>query len=219
MRNRDLSREEYKLEYTWSISSAKLPFLDIFLIPRDDRVATSIHYKETDSHSYLNFKSSHPFECKASIPASQFLRLRKICSEDDDFEQAATTMESFFVARGYPIQLVQEGRRKAASTPRALLLAGRNANQTGTNRVPMVTTYHPKNTPVCKILSRNYNILTNDDCTRVTFPQPPLKAYRRAKNLRDLLVHSGFPPAQPAQQPGTFPCKRTICRTCAHINQ
>ena len=62
-----------KLEYTWSISSAKLPFLDMLLIPRDDRVATSIHYKETDSHSYLNFKSSHPLKCKASTPASQFL--------------------------------------------------------------------------------------------------------------------------------------------------
>ena len=49
--------------------------------------------------------------------------------------------------------------------------------------------------------------------------QPPLKASRRVKNLRDLLVHSDSPPAQPAQQPGTFPCMRTICRTCPHINQ
>ena len=53
-----------KLEYTWSISSAKLPFLDMYLIPRDDRVATSIYYKETDSQFYLNFKSSHPFKCQ-----------------------------------------------------------------------------------------------------------------------------------------------------------
>jgi len=51
------------------------------------------------------------------------------------------------------------------------------------------------------------------------FSQPPLKAYRRAKNLRDLLVHSDFPPDQPAQQPGAFPCKRNICRTCPHINR
>ena len=41
-----------------------IPFLDMFLILRDGRVATSIHYKETNSHSYLNFKSSHPFKCK-----------------------------------------------------------------------------------------------------------------------------------------------------------
>ena len=30
-----------KLEYTWSISSAKLPFLDMYLIRRDDHVPTS----------------------------------------------------------------------------------------------------------------------------------------------------------------------------------
>ena len=207
-----------KLEYTWSISSAKLPFLDMYLIPRDDRIATSIYYKETDSHSYLNFMSSHPFKCKAAIPAGQFLRLRKICSEDDDFEESATAMESFFLARGYPVPLVREGKRKAASTPRALLLAGKNANQTAANRVPMVTTYHPKNTPVCNILSRNHNILADDDSTKVIFSQPPLKAYRRAKNLRDLLVHCD-PRQQQEQEPGTFPCGRTICRTCPHINQ
>jgi len=60
-----------KLEYTWSISSAKVPFLDMYLIPRDDRVATSITYNETDSYSYLNFKSSRPLKCKASIPTNQ----------------------------------------------------------------------------------------------------------------------------------------------------
>ncbi|KAL9989357.1 hypothetical protein ACROYT_G003898 [Oculina patagonica] len=117
-------------------------------------------------------------------------------------------MESFFVARGYPVQLVREGRRKAASTPRTLLLAEKNTNQTATNRVPMVTTYHPKNTPVSNILSRNHNILADDDSTKLIFSQPPLKAYRRAKNLRDLLVHCDFQ-TQPEQEPDIDECKET----------
>ena len=69
---------------------------------RADRIATSIHYKDTDSHSYLNFSSSHPNSCKSSIPYSQFLRLRKICSDDADFDIEAARMETFFTARGYP---------------------------------------------------------------------------------------------------------------------
>ena len=48
-----------KLEYTWSIFSAKLPFLDMYLIPRYDRVVASIYYKETDSH-YLSFTEVVP---------------------------------------------------------------------------------------------------------------------------------------------------------------
>ena len=187
-------------------------------MPRGDRISTSIYYKETDSHSYLNFKSMHPFNCKSAIPYSQFLRLRKICSEDDE---SANTMETFFVARGYPIHLVRDGRQKATSTPRAALLTARDARNrtTATKRVPIVTTYHPKNTYVCNILQRSFNILENDECTQVIFPQPPLKAYRRAKDLKDLLVHSNLPSNNPPHQPGTFPCRRTICHTCPHITE
>ena len=86
------SKYRPKLVYTWSISSDKLPFQDIYMTPRDDRISTSIYYKDTDSHSYLNFGSSHPSKCKSSIPHSQFLRLQQICSEDDVFQSEATTM-------------------------------------------------------------------------------------------------------------------------------
>ena len=50
------------LDYTWPVSTDKLPFLDIYMKPQDNRTPTSIYYKDTDSHSYLNFSSSgiHP---------------------------------------------------------------------------------------------------------------------------------------------------------------
>ena len=171
--------------------------------------------QETDSHSYLNFKSSHPFNCKSAIPYSQLLRLRKICSEDDDFEESANTMETFFEARGYPIHLVRDGRQRATSTPRAALLTGRDTHncKTATNRVPIVTTNHPKNTFVCNV-STSWKVMKN-----VVFAQPPLKAYRQAKKFKDLLVHGNLPLDNSLHQPGTFPCKRTICRTCPHITE
>ena len=56
------------LEYTWSVSTDRLPFLNICMRPQANRIATSIHYKATDSHSYLNFSSSHLYSCKSSIP-------------------------------------------------------------------------------------------------------------------------------------------------------
>ena len=43
-----------------------------------------------------------PYSCKSSIPYSQFLRLRRICSDDADFDIEAAKMETFFAARGYP---------------------------------------------------------------------------------------------------------------------
>ncbi|XP_044163912.1 uncharacterized protein LOC122948283 [Acropora millepora] len=65
------------LKFTWISSDGQLPFLDLGLKPVSDRLHTSIHYKDTDTHSYLNYTSSHPARCKNSIPYSQFLRLRR----------------------------------------------------------------------------------------------------------------------------------------------
>ena len=91
------------LKFTWIISDVQLPFLDLCLKPVSDRPLTSIHYKDTDNHSYLYYTSSHPARCKNFIPYSQFLRLRRICSEDNDFENKSIEMASSETATILPM--------------------------------------------------------------------------------------------------------------------
>ena len=74
---------KYKL--TWEISDTSLAFLDIKVSIEGNGLCTSVHYKPTDSHNYLLYSSSHPSHVKNSIPYSQFLRLRRLCSDDSDF--------------------------------------------------------------------------------------------------------------------------------------
>ena len=68
------------------------------------------------------------------------------------------------------------------------------------------------------IILRNFRILHEDSTTANIFNKPPLKAFRRAKNLKDLLVRSSLPQNPSNLPPGTFPCNRTVCRTCPHVN-
>ena len=58
-----------------------LPFFDITLRISEDRIQTSSFYKERDTQNYLHFSSFHPDHCKCAIPYSQFLRLRRLCSD------------------------------------------------------------------------------------------------------------------------------------------
>ena len=62
------------LKYTWEISETSLAFLDIKVSINGNGLRTSVHYKPTDSHSYLLHSSSHPSHVKNYIPYSQFLR-------------------------------------------------------------------------------------------------------------------------------------------------
>ena len=110
-------------KFTWAISDDKLPFLDLYLIPSSNRLITTFYYKETDSHSYLNYSSSHPVGCNNSIPYSQLLRLRRICSEEEDFTTRSEKMTSFFIrVRIFPIFLLQAQRYKFTFTSRISLL-------------------------------------------------------------------------------------------------
>ena len=99
-----------------------------------------------------------------------------------------------FVARGYPHDLITRARLRAEEKQRAdLLVSTPGSNCTAVERPPLVITYHPKNIAVCNILLRNYTILQDDESTKVTFHRLPLKAFRRTKNQKDLLVHSSLP--------------------------
>ena len=51
-----------------------------------------MHYKPTDSHNYLLHSSSHSQQVKYAIPFSQFLRLKRLCSNDSDFNNKCEEM-------------------------------------------------------------------------------------------------------------------------------
>ena len=48
-----------------------------------------------------------------SIPYSQLLRLRRLCSEDSNFSLKSEEMCHFFDKRGYPASVVQAGHHRA----------------------------------------------------------------------------------------------------------
>eukprot|EP00061_Rhincodon_typus_P016813 g45220.t1 len=81
-----------------------LSFAGILQEARDRRIgsAPNIHYKLTDSHSYLDYTSSHPASCIDSVPFSQFLHLCHIRSDEANFDKEASKMSTFFLNQGFP---------------------------------------------------------------------------------------------------------------------
>ena len=82
------------------LSLKQLPFLNINLHISDDKIQTSVYYKETDIHNYLHFSSFHPDRRTRAIPYGQFFRLRRLCSDDDDFLMRSREKLSFFSLLG-----------------------------------------------------------------------------------------------------------------------
>ena len=133
------------LQFTSTITETELPFLDINLHISKDRIQTSIFHEETDTQNYLYFSSFHSDHCKRAIPYSQFLHLRRLCSDDDDLLIKSKAMMTFFTQRGYPLTALEQDLRRVTTI-------GWERGDTTVDRVPLVMTYHPFNTHIKRYL-------------------------------------------------------------------
>ena len=157
-------------------------------------------------HTVIFFSSSHPNHTKKSIPYSQFLRLRRLCSDDKDLETKSLKMRTVFGERVYPTNLLVSAIQKAFNNSRRDTLKLPLVNISD-YKIPLVLTFHPFNNKVGDAISRNFRILKNDHETWAIFTDNPLISFRRNKNKRN------------QQAPAcTFSCSRARCYTCSFLN-
>ena len=86
-------------------------------------------------------------------------------------------------------------------------------NQKKTARTPLVVTYHPMLPSFQSTTRQHQTILQTSERLRKLFPSLPLIAFRRPKNLKDLLVRASLKPAI-QNEPGNRPCGAARCKTC-----
>ena len=166
--------------YTWEISNASLAFLDIKVSIEGKGLCTSVHYKPTDSHSYLFYSSSQPSHVKKSISCSQFLRPCCLCSEDSDFSLKSEEMCNFFDKHSYPAYVVQDGHHR---TQQNLLISCQHCKHLRRRIMiefhAFTLTFDSHNHAVKSII---LNLLQNDPHTGRIFLQPTLISFKCDKN-------------------------------------
>ena len=204
----------YAVKFTWKITDTSLECLDVKMSVQEGDISTSIYYKPTDSHSYLRYDSHHPPKCIDSIPFSQFLRLRRICSSDADFVEKSEEMSEFFYDRGYPTTVVKAALERCKGISRSEALVQRDKRNG--SKIPLVLPYQRSTAKISKIIHANAKILSRDSDTGSLFRDNIVTAYKNLPNFRQILVRSKLPSNE---IPGTFPCRRPRCKTCAFVSQ
>ena len=173
-------------EANYSFNS--INFLDTHIYKNKiGKLCTTLHVKPTDRQSYLHHKSYHPTASKRSITYSQALRIRKICTEDSEYLKHSKNLVQKLNLRGYKQKESEDIIIKVHSVERKQLLQPKPKINNGVS--PIIITYR-KNLPNIKAaLSNNWDILKiNNDISNL-FQQQPNIAFRRYKNLRQILCN------------------------------
>lgn len=197
------------IKYTGEASRDLINFLDVQIYTDSEGfIHTRPYSKPTDAHIYLDFGSYHPNKQKESIPFSQAVRLRRICSDIHDFDTATKQMAGFFTNRGYPYRLLTDAIRKARHLDRDELLKN-NARNTGTI-IPYIIEFNHHN---AFLATRYQKFKKKTREPGKQFTDNTMITYKRSRNLKDILVRSRYPSTTPT--PGCSPCGH--CDICKHV--
>ena len=216
-----LNNVHQTIKFTSEISPTKVNFLDTCVaISEDGKLTTDLYTKPTDSNNYLLYSSAHPAHCKRGIPFGQFLRLRRICSDDSNFIQHCVEKGEHFLRRGYPIELLIDSFAKAKMIPRSSLL--HKTTHTPDKESPniLVTTFNTGYCGLKSIVTKNWDILGRSCSTREIHQKKLITAFRKPKSLRDVLVKARLPTRKspPTHSLPSNPCKTKNCRYCPKLN-
>ena len=149
-----------KFETPPKYSKVSVDFLDVTVTRVGDCLKTDLFTKSTDTHQFLEFSSCHPWHCKKSIPYSQALRLRRICSEEGDFVKRVLELKQWFYDRGYDKKLVDDQILEASKVNRDQALQEK-VTATREYRDVFVLTYHPAlSKKVYNIINKNHHIIS-----------------------------------------------------------
>jgi peptide-methionine (R)-S-oxide reductase len=215
----------HSIKFTAEISECTIAFLDTSVkLDTNKKLYTDLYCKPTDAHNYLLFNSSHPKHLMRSLPYSQFLRIRRICSKIEDFDRNAITMGNHFIRRHYPVELVTDAILQARRKDRTEALQPRTKEKNEDNLQSfIISSFNPDSDPLREIIKQSWPILGRTATTESIYERKPTFGYRRTKNLKDILVHARIPPSpKPAkiikQRQDNRCCKSKNCRYCPRLD-
>ena len=145
------------IKFTCSHSPSDIPFLDVMLSVNDGSIETDLYTIPTDKHQYLLVSSCHPQHTKRGIPFSLALRLRRICSNPDNYKLRTNELIDYLANRGYDKTFLKTQTQRASDILRTDALTNKPKTQTETT--PFVITYNPALPNLAHIIHKHSNVL------------------------------------------------------------
>ena len=196
-------------------SYQKLNFLDITVILYDDgKVETDIFYKDTNTHDYLDYFSSHPKHVKDNIPFTLAKKIHVFCSDSDTEKKRLDDLRQYLLKCNYDPKIIDRGFRNA-------MLQG-PANKKQTNNITFVSTYSP-NYDIHHVTKTAQKLLDecNNERMKTVFSNTKVTlAMKQPPNLLSQLTSAKFSSEDNNHKPnGLYKCKRTNCEMCRSFIQ
>ena len=183
---KDLNTKHRTIKFDYKISEKQISFLDTMVYKdQNKKIQTTIYRKPTDKQAYLHAHSEHPKSLKNSIPYSQALRIKSICSTTEEFDKNMLHLKEKFLERGYKEDTLNSQMATVKDLNRNDVLKKQETKNT--NKIPLLLTYNRTLPNMKAIVEQYWNILQINTDLQPVFQTKPMIAYKRNKNLKEII--------------------------------
>ena len=173
------------INFEYEMCKTEINFLDTTVFKVDNKLRNKLYVKPTDRQSYLHRKPEHPNSTKKNIACSQALRFNKICYNRSDLHNNCKRLLNTLTKRGYNKTDTTTQINNAITVPK---IEFRNKIKTSnTEGLPLTVTYNRTLPDLKTIIDQNWHILQIEPKLTEIFAEPPILAFKRNKNLRDII--------------------------------
>ena len=146
----------------------------------NETLSATIYRKPSECRNFLHYKLMHPKALKDSIPYSQTLGIKRICSETSEVIKYLKDLEDAFIKTGYQSKIQGHNNERAMSEDQKILLE--NKEKPSTQRKLALEHYQ-----TLKTLFINIGIFYLSMKNYENFLIRPFIPYRRNTNLHLLI--------------------------------
>ena len=185
---------------------------------KEGKIDIDLYRKPTDRNQYLLTSSCHPIETFKAIPYSLAMRINRICTNKENKEKRFLELKEMLLEREYSERMVYSAICRARAVPREQAIR-KVATNIPTKRPIFVVTYDPRLPNITKIQQKHHRAMTSQDpYLAEVFPQHPLTAYRRQRNIKDIVIKARLPKTQRKQRKvkGMSRCNKP-CTACPFV--
>ena len=150
------------------IGGNSINFLDLTITIAENQLHTTVYSKPTDSHLYLQSDSCHNKSSISGIQKGVALRLRRLCSTNEDFDIKTKEYAAYLVARGHDPGSVMDTFKNIRDIPRNDARKKKIANNN--SKIILSTKYNPRGPDVLNIINKHIHLISNTPSLKNVLP-------------------------------------------------
>ena len=140
------------------------------------------------------------------------MRIKRLCSDESDFNEHYLNLRSWFLKRSCPEKFIKTEMSKVKFD-----VGNKRSNNRQKKGVPFVVTFHPKLKVLQNIIKKHLCLLYMNDEVKRVFTPKPMVSFRSSRKISSYLVRAKLYPIERTVGSLRYGSKR--CEVCKYITE